>query len=164
MSRRKNLQRFVVIMLLLSVYYCNKDSGDLGTDTELYSEIRNGKFTYYNNGNVLTGSSSSPHGSFKLRFNQAAASLLDTLGELPIGYDFPPGSLLIHEHFNGEILVSLSVMKKDPSHINAVNGWLWCEFDGNGSASYSTGKKGESCINCHSSIPNRDFVKTFDLH
>jgi hypothetical protein len=55
-------------------------------------------------------------------------------------------------------------MKKDPSNGNAGSGWVWAEFKTDGSASFSTGKKGDGCISCHSGLPNRDLTRTFDLH
>ena len=55
-------------------------------------------------------------------------------------------------------------MKKDPSNGNAGSGWVWAEFKTDGSAAFSTSKKGDGCISCHSNNPNRDLTRTFDLH
>jgi len=133
-------------------------------DEELYSEIIAGGFSYYQNGNILAGASASPHGSFKLRFNDVASGVLDSLGELPVGSNFPSGSILVKELFNGSSIHQYAVMKKDPSNANAGNDWVWAEFRTDGSASFTTGKKGDGCISCHSGSPNRDLVRTFDLH
>jgi len=57
-----------------------------------------------------------------------------------------------------------AVMKKDPSNGNAGNGWIWAEFETNGTVKTSVSAKGSACISCHSGTPNRDLIRTFDLH
>ena len=55
-------------------------------------------------------------------------------------------------------------MKKDPSSPVSGSDYQWAEFKPDGSATFSTGKKGDGCIFCHSGSTNRDLVGTFDLH
>lgn len=163
--RVRNISIPILIMTVLPIVTnCKKNTDDMGTDAELYAEVAGMINTYYRDGNLLTGVSPSPHGDFRLRFNPAAASVLDTTGEIPAGNSFPTGSILVKEIYSDSILVISAVMKKDPGHINSGSGWLWAEFNADGSTAFSTGKKGEGCIACHSTIPNRDLVKTFDLH
>lgn len=134
------------------------------TDTELFSLITSSGYTYYQGGSVLTSSPPGPHGSFALRFNSIAASVLDTSGELPPGGVFPVGSILVKElHAGGEI-TEYAVMKKDPSGTNAGGGWLWAEYSPDGSVAVSVTSKGLLCVSCHSMTPNRDLTRVFDLH
>ena len=55
-------------------------------------------------------------------------------------------------------------MKKDPSSSVSGSGYQWAEFKTDGTTSYSTAKKGDACISCHSGSSNRDLVRSFDLH
>jgi len=108
--------------------------------------------------------SPSPHGQFKLRFNAIAASVLDNTGELPTNGRFPVGSILVKESYLNNTLSGLVVIKKAPTDANASNGWLWGFYSLDGVATISIEEKGSQCVNCHSSSPNRDLIRTFDLH
>ncbi|MFN5213201.1 MAG: cytochrome P460 family protein [Bacteroidota bacterium] len=55
----------------------------------------------------------------------------------------------------------LVVMKKS-SKLKAAQGWLWAEYNADGSVSVSLTNKGEACISCHS-INSRDYNRVFDL-
>ena len=143
---------------------CSKDDTDTDADARLFSEASNGGYTYYQDGNILPGVSPSPHGSFKLRFNATANAALDTTGELQAGNSFPSGSIIVKEIYSSGNLSFYAVMKKDPSNNNAGKGWIWAEYNADGSTAFSTGKKGDGCTGCHSISPNRDLTKTFDLH
>ena len=163
---KKTIITFWLIVFSIAVIQsCKKDKADApdtGPDEDLYSEMTAGGFTYYQSGNLLPGAPQSPHGSFKLRFNAIAFAALDSTGELPTGSSFPTGSVIVKEL--GSPIHQYSVMKKDPSNENAGSGWVWAEFNTDGSASFSTEKKGVGCISCHSDLPNRDLTRTFDLH
>ena len=154
----------VIILMILVIQSCKKDKADPETDSVLFSEINSNGFTYYQNGDVLSGAAPSPHGSFKLRFNSIAAAALNSSGELPVGSSFPTGSILVKEVISGNSISLYAVMKKDPSHPNAGSGWVWGEYNIDGTALFSTGKKGNGCVSCHGESPNRNLVRTFDLH
>lgn len=153
-----------VTMSVISIQSCKKDKTDPDADIKLYSESTASGFTNYMNGNLISAASPSPHGSFKLRFNSIAAAALDSTGELPQGNSFPYGSVIVKDVYNGSDLKLYAVMKKDPSSTNSGGGWLWAEFNPDGSVAFSTGKKGDGCVSCHSGSPNRDLTRTFDLH
>jgi hypothetical protein len=139
-------------------------SSSLETDRTLFEEINEGGYEYYQGGNILMPASASPHGNFKLRFNEVALSSFDAAGELPVGGTFAEGSVIVKEvHVNGAIAV-YAVMKKAASDASAGNGWLWSEYSPNGGVLYSIAGKGNGCISCHDDLPNRDLVRTFDLH
>ena len=77
-----------VIAIAIVVNSCEyHDTSDLvtstTTDETLFEVINESGYQYYQNGNMLSPASASPHGSFKLRFNAIAWSSLDATGELP---------------------------------------------------------------------------------
>ena len=155
---------FAIASMIVIIQSCKKDKTDTDADSALYSEVSAGGYTFYQNGTLLSGAAPSPHGSFKLRFNATAQAALDSTGELPAGNNFPNGSIIVKEIFSGSNINLIAVMKKDPSNGNAGSGWVWAEYNTDGSSAFSTGKKGDGCISCHSGNPNRDLVRTFDLH
>ncbi len=154
----------LILASIIIIQSCKKDKANSDADNALYGEITAGGFTYYQSGNLLSGVSPSPHGSFKLRFNSTAFAALDSTGELPTGSSFPTGSIIVKEIFSGSNINLYAVMKKDPSNGNAGRSWVWAEFNTNGSAAFSASKKGDGCISCHSGSTNRDLTRTFDLH
>jgi hypothetical protein len=134
------------------------------TDEALIKEIDQTGYTFYANGETLTAASASPHGSFKLRFNQKAWDVLDSNEELPTGKSFPDGSVIVKEVYSGATLVLIAVMKKATKDPNAASGWLWAEYRPDRSVHYGISHKGDACVTCHSSGIHRDLVRTFDLH
>ena len=161
-------KQFIIISLLATIIVvmqsCKKNKNDTDSDNALYSEVKASGYSFYQNGTILSAASASPHGSFKLRFNGTAQSALDSTGELPSGHSFPNGSIIVKEVYSGGSLNLYAVMKKATSNGNAGSGWVWAEFKTDGSASFSTSKKGDGCISCHSNNPNRDLTRTFDFH
>jgi hypothetical protein len=134
------------------------------TDADLFADINATGFEYYQGGATLMPASASPHGNFKLRFNDKALSSLDSSGELAPGGTFVDGSVIVKEVYINGVLALYAIMKKSPSDINAANGWLWSELNPDGSVLISIAGKGNSCTSCHDDQPNRDFVRSFDFH
>ena len=151
---------------LISCVYHELDapSSSLITNASIFEEINEAGFEYYQGGTILSPASASPHGNFKLRFNQEALSSLDGTGELPEGGSFIEGSVIVKEVYVNNVLDIYAIMKKTPSDANAANGWLWSEIRPDGGVQYSIAGKGNGCISCHDDLPNRDFVRTFDFH
>jgi hypothetical protein len=147
---------------LLLFISCKKDSNS-PSDENLFKEISETGYSYYQNGDILTAASASPHGAFKLRFNKIAQDALDATGELPSGATFPDGSVIVKDVYNNGSLDLYAIMKKS-TDANAGSGWLWSEYKPDGSVVYSISKKGDACISCHNSGVTRDLVRTFDLH
>ncbi len=133
------------------------------TDATLFSEVKDGMPLYYNGGNTISPAPQSPHGEFKLRFNSIADGSLEN-GILPSNGRFADGSLIVKEVYLNSTFYIFAVMKKAPADINAKDGWLWAEYQLDGTPVVSIEEKGTRCINCHSEIPHRDLVRTFDLH
>ncbi|HRC33281.1 MAG TPA: cytochrome P460 family protein [Bacteroidia bacterium] len=148
---------FMISVFALIVSSCKKDKAEEDANQALIDEVNSSGYTYYQNGTLLSGVSPSPHGSFKLRFNNIAKAAL-------VGNSFPTGSIIVKELFVGTTLDQFAVMKKDASNANAGSGWVWAEFKPDGTVTYSAANKGSGCIGCHSGTPNRDLIRTFDLH
>ncbi|MBA4055078.1 MAG: hypothetical protein C0490_10225 [Marivirga sp.] len=136
----------------------------VNTNGSLFAEINASGYQYYQNGKTLSPASASPHGSFKLRFNETALLSLDNSGELPALNTFNEGSIIVKEVYKNNVLNLFAVMKKVPADPSAANGWLWAEYALDGTAVFGINEKGSSCTNCHSETPNRDLVRTFDFH
>ncbi len=151
----------IIVCLLAS---CKKDKEINNANDQLFDEATASGFTYFDNGDLLTGALPSPHGSFKLRFNAIAYAALDTSGKLPVGATFPNGSLIVKEIFTGADITLLAIMKKNPSSDYASNGWMWAEIKPEREVSFSLREKGDACVSCHNGSPNRDLTRTFDLH
>jgi hypothetical protein len=129
------------------------------SDQELFKIVNDssGK-VYYQNGAILNPAGNSPHGNFKLHFNTLAASVLNADQEIPDGEKFPDGSLIAKEIFDGATLHDYALMYKHKGV------WLWAEYKPQGEVKYSVTLRGAQCTGCHNDTPNRDKVRTFDLH
>ena len=159
----------VIISMIVIIQSCKKDKNETtSTDTDLYNAINSTSgYTYYvGTPGITAGVGNSPHGFERVRFNATAQAALDSTGKLPAGASFPTGSIIVKEIYSSATGSKnlYAVMKKDAGHSSAGSGYLWAEFKTDGSASFSTSKKGDGCISCHSGSTNRDLVRTFDLH
>ncbi len=163
------LLKYVASVVVLALGSCvDHEFKDVSTSTNtnesLFAELEAAGYQYYQNGNTLAPASASPHGSFRVRFNETAASSLDSDSELPEGTTFKEGAVIVKEVYKNNALSLYAIMKKAPSDPSAANGWLWAEYALDGTAVYAINQKGGSCTGCHSDTPNRDFVRTFDFH
>ncbi len=157
----------ILFCLVLISQSCKKDTTSPENDSALFALISQSGYIYYSGTpGITSGVGNSPHGFERVRFNAIAQSALDSSGKLPIGNSFPTGSVIVKEVYTSATgsINQYAVMKKDPASSVAGNSYEWAEFKTDGSATFSTGKKGNGCISCHSSSTNRDLVRTFDLH
>lgn len=152
------------IVILLLFFSCTKDRGILDgqlTDEKLFMLTADTvNATWYQNGQFLSPAGGSPHGTFKLRFNPVAASVLDSTGELPVNGTFPDSSLLVKEVYNvpnGNLTVYAVMYKRKGV-------WNWAEYGPGGNSIFSVFNNSNTCTDCHRQTPNRDEVRTFDLH
>jgi hypothetical protein len=135
------------------------------TDESLFDEINAAGFEYYQSGDLLSPVSPSPHGKFRLKYNDIMISSLDPSGELPTGAAMKSGAIVVKEIYNDlDELQLYAVIKKAPGDANAQSGQLWAEYALDGEPLISIEGKGAACVDCHASTPNRDRLKTFDLH
>jgi hypothetical protein len=162
-TKMKTIIKFLCAAFFLSS--CKNEKSD-SADKELYDETLNGSYTYYQNSNtILNAAGNSPHGTFKLKFNGTAQAALDSTGKLPVGSEFPTGSLIVKEIYSGGTSLTLyAIMKKAPGNVNAGSNWLWSEYKPGGETVVSVTDKGSGCISCHSGNVNRDLTNSFDLH
>ncbi|MEY3237412.1 MAG: hypothetical protein RI883_1513 [Bacteroidota bacterium] len=156
-------QLFVLVTLTLTFASCQKNAPKL--NEELYESSKATDLQFYKNKDTIySGAGSSPHGSFKLKFNSIAVAALDAEGKLPTGASFPKDAVIVKEVYSGGELILYVVMKKDSKSKFQGEDWVWGEYKTDGTTAYSVADKGASCISCHSTGTNRDFVKSFDLH
>ena len=157
----------IIICLIVLAQSCKKDSTSAADDNALFALIGQSGYTYYvGTPGITAGVGNSTHGFERVRFNAIAQAALGSTGKLPSGGSFPTGSVIVKEIYSsasGSINL-YAVMKKDFSSSVSGSGYQWAEFKPDGTASFSTGSKGEGCISCHSGSANRDLVRTFDLH
>ena len=150
--------------ITLSCTYNELPGDSIDTDESLFYQLQETGYSYYQGGQVLSPASASPHGNFRLRFNEIAWNALDASGKLPNNASFPEGSVIVKEVITGNAITVLAVIKKSRSDVNSANGWLWAELSPTGDAYFSINNRGSGCTSCHGDTPNRDFVRTFDLH
>lgn len=79
----------LIIHLILGISSCTKDKINANEDLELFEDIIEGGYHYYQNGNKLNGVAPSPHGAFKLRFNEIAFAALDSSANFHWELSFP---------------------------------------------------------------------------
>jgi len=100
----------------------------------------------------------------RVSLNAKAMSALQN-GKLPSGTRFPNGSVVFKEiRSSGGSTMVYTVLYKDSTNTAAGQGWLWAEFNPNGSVAYSITNRGSACTSCHSREqgPQNDFVRTFE--
>ncbi|MDQ3140631.1 MAG: hypothetical protein M3Q56_00115 [Bacteroidota bacterium] len=74
--KKTTLVILMITVIIVAIQSCKKDKRQAKkTDKELYAELSDGVYTYYQGGNLLSAAAPSPHGSFKLRFNSTAQSV-----------------------------------------------------------------------------------------
>ena len=167
MKKYISITTILLFFIAFSQSCKKKDETSPDDDKALFALVGQSGYTYYVGTPTITaGAGNSPHGFMRVRFNATAKSALGSDGKLPTGSSFPTGSVIVKEIYSSATgAINLyAVMKKDPSSSVSGSGYQWAEFKTDGSASFSTGKKGDGCISCHSGSTNRDLVRTFDLH
>ena len=167
MKRYITITTILFLLIVFSQSCKKKDEVSPDDDNALFAFVGQSGYTYYvGTPGITAGVGNSPHGFERVRFNATAKAALDTTGKLPAGSSFPTGSVIVKEIYNsaaGSINL-YAVMKKDPTSTVSGSGYQWAEFKPDGTATFSTGKKGDGCISCHSGSGNRDLLRTFDLH
>ena len=95
--------------------------------------------------------SNAPHGDAVMIYVNDVVSRALTSGS-PLN-DWPVGSLIVKDGFDGDELELVAVMQKREA------GWFWAEYDAKGDASYSGSP--ELCTGCHRS--GDDYVRAFSF-
>jgi hypothetical protein len=163
--------RFFLFAILIVFNSCvsDKEEGTVVSDATMYGLAKNpSSFSFYeNNSDTLHADPSSPHVVYvRVRFNPRARSVMnDSLNKLE-GTVFPDESMIVKEVYRskGGPLVSYEIMYKVQGAANSGDGWIWSEQSADGNVIYSSAKKGDQCVQCHSQGVNSDLVRTFALH
>jgi len=140
----------------------------INTEADLF-RISNYDSTFYwylnSNERRLSANASAHSPWMRVRFNEIAATVLSDSGRLPVNGFFPRGSLIVKELFEGEndTLRYLAVMYKDSLHPQQAYGWVWGEYEINGTPLITLNSKGSICTSCHLTN-SRDMTRLFDLH
>jgi hypothetical protein len=160
-TTRTVLLLFLGTTLSLLVFSCKKKR----TNQDIYNEANSSDLVFYKNKDTIYApAGTSPHGPFKLKFNQTAANALGADGKLPLGQTFPDGSLIVKEVYTNGIKSLYAVMKKDHRSKFASNKWVWAEYELNGDVKVNVSREGADCVSCHSGGNPRDLTLSFDLH
>lgn len=161
---KKNFKFSVYLIFGLMVVSCTKDSTPSEADAELYGKAKNSTgFTYYKNSSQLLSKSSGTGHAFPLlrtKYNDLAATILDSNGKIIEGSLFPEGSLIVKELYDdATTLGRYAILLKNSTSVNAdAKGWVWGYINANGQVAEPTSKKGSSCINCHLQSENIDYM------
>jgi hypothetical protein len=99
----------------------------------------------------------------RVRLNAAAAGALVN-GLLPEGGAFPDGAVIVKEILDSTRVLLLAVMRRDRGDPYAGEGWLWAEFEPDGTPFISVTASGRNCTGCHmrEQGPLHDLVRTFE--
>ncbi len=170
--------RLSTLFFIFSILSCNDQGEDvipsaqgISSDAELFEFItQTDPFTAYA---LFPGVDSITSGTLngstahqplvKVRMNVIALGALQG-GSLPDGSTFPNGSIIFKEILSGNTTQLYAVIYKDPDNPLAGNGWLWAEFEPDGTPFISMTGAGIQCTGCHAREqgPQNDFVRTFE--
>lgn len=160
--------RFLPLLVLASC-------GDLGdppappdADAEVFGSISGSALYALFPGvdSVITGTlngSSAHRPRVRVRLNPRAEGALVN-GLLPVGGSFPDGAVIVKEILDSAGVSLLAVMKKDGRNELSAAGWLWAEYEPDGTVFISVTARGSGCLGCHmrEDGPRNDFVRTFE--
>lgn len=161
---KKNIYISVYFIFSLIICSCKKDSTPSEADAELYEKAKNTNgFTFYKNSSVLLDKSSGTghsHPYIRTKYNDIAATKLDSNGKIIEGTLFPEGSLIVKELYdNATTIGRYAILHKNSTSVNADSkGWVWGYINADGQVAEPASKKGTSCINCHLQSENIDYM------
>lgn len=156
----------ITILISVLFYSCSKDESSSTssiTDDELKAKISENGYVFYKK-SIDTLPANGPHSGFiRVRFKNTS-SVLNSEGVLPEGASLPEGTVVVKEVYNkkGGSLTMHAIMYKNSKDKNSASGWVWAEYNADGSTAYSVNLKGAGCVACHQVSPTRDFIKIFD--
>lgn len=151
-------------VFLLSFSACKHDqiTNDVNWDLYELAKDTNGYTWFKNSNSALPRSSGSGHTTplLRTRFNEIAATQLDSVGRVKLGITFPEGSVIVKELLNAdESLERYALLSKDSSNEYAdANGWVWGYIYPDGTVAEKAENKGRSCTGCHSQAESIDYT------
>jgi hypothetical protein len=147
------------------------DGPEIATDSALFAHIVHADpFTTYplfpRVDSVTSGTlngSTAHQPLVKVRMNATALSVLRS-DTLPGATTFPEGAVVFKEIISGGQTMLYAVMLKQRRNALSANGWLWAEFEPDGTPFISVTRAGQPCAPCHAREegPSNDFVRTFE--
>lgn len=149
--------------IVLFINACRKSNVE-NTDQLLYDMAhQNTGFAWYKNFNsLLPKSSGSGHTEpfLKVRYNNIAATQLDTTGKIRFNANFPQGSLIVKElHQGGGSLARYAILYKQSGNQNAdARGWVWGYVNIDGTVVEPSANRGSACVGCHSQTGSIDYM------
>lgn len=164
------LRSVIFASVLFAFCSCSsdKEEGPFISDDAIYSLLKSSTFSFFKRStDTLTPDPASPHFAFiRVGLNQRAQSAMDDSLRFLQASEFPDESMVIKEVYDtkGGPLQVYAVMYKVKGASNSGAGWVWNEYNADGSVIYSASRKGDQCISCHSSGNHSDLVRTFSLH
>ena len=173
-----NSMRYILVTLYVAMLSCT-DQGEppplslplVSSDAELFQLVsQRDPFTSYrlfpNVDSVTSGTlngSTAHQPLVRVSMNATAFSILQK-GSLPAGATFPEGSIIFKQIIMNGQTALYAVMFKENNNPLAGNGWLWAEYQTDGTPFIPITRKGANCTGCHSREqgPQHDFVRTFE--
>ena len=144
---------------------------EISTDTQLFAHVTQSEpfdsYTLFPNVDSVTSGTlngSTAHQPLvRVSMNPSALATLKN-HKLPSGGSFPDGSIILKQIIAGGQTVLLTIIYKDHSNVLAGNGWLWAEYQPDGTVAFSIDNRGSGCVDCHmrEEGPQNDFVRTFE--
>jgi hypothetical protein len=158
-----------IIVLLVTVVFIflsckKKDPEATGIDKEMLEMAKkeNLFIWYKNNPAFLDKSSGSGHSFSKLRtrYNNRAASMLDSVWKVKEGVIFPEESFIVKElSGNGQTVSRYAMLLKRTGHSAADSkGWIWGYINSDGTVADPASNKGGGCIGCHNQPASIDYM------
>ena len=153
-----------ICLLMLLVSSCKHESFEARFETEIYNKAKSTDgYVWFKYSNIsLQKSAGSGHEQplLKTRYNEIAATQLDSLGRIKTGAAFPEASMVVKELLdNNGIIEVYAVLYKNSQHPSADSkGWVWGYYNKDGTVRISSSLKGKDCSGCHSQSLNKDYM------
>jgi hypothetical protein len=153
-----------LICLVIIMHSCKKDAEKKGTNADLYEmSIKTNGFTWYKKSDALLNKSigsGHPQAFLRTRYNAIAAAMLDSIGKVIPGSQFPEGSLVVKELFkDANTLERYAILYKQSNNHDADSrGWVWGYINVDKSVEFDADRKGSSCTGCHTQADNIDYM------
>jgi hypothetical protein len=176
----KNLLQSSIVVSVIScgLQSCSDDGSsppatdmEISTDTQFFAHVTQSEpFTSYtlfpNVDSVTSGTlngSTARQPLVKVSMNMSAIAALQN-GNLPSDGSFPDGSVILKQIIANGQTVLYAIIYKDRGNVLAGNGWLWAEYQPDGTVVFSIDNRGSECVGCHmrEQEPQNDFVRTFE--
>ncbi len=154
----------VIGLLIVLISSCKYKNVEGRLETEIFNKAKSTDgFVWFKYSNIsLQKSSGSGHEQplLKTRYNEVAASQLDSLGRIKTGAAFPEESMVVKELLDGIGNIQVyAVLYKKSKHPSADSkGWVWGYYNKDGTVRISSSLKGKDCSGCHSQTGHEDYM------